>query len=381
MRLTANQLNRAVLARQMLLHREPLGVVDAVGRATAMQAQEPASVYVGLWNRVAGFDPADLDRAYASQALLRSISIRITLHTVRADDYPAFHAAMVPNLRASRLNDRRLTGTGYTAADVDEVLPHVRAHLAEPRSAPEIEAWLAQRFGRPAERVWWALKTFGPFVHAPDGGAWGFRTGRSFRAAPVAEHAERLDHADALARLFRRYLEGFGPATPQDFGLFAMQRLPAWTAAIARLGDELVMHEGPDGTVRYDVQGAPIPDDDTPAPVRLLPMWDNVLLAHVDRGRIMPREYRPHVIHRNGDTLPTVLVDGYVAGVWRPARDGDRGVEVAAFTTFPKRVWAEVDDEAASLATLLAERDQAVYRRYDHWWDDLPATDRRTVGR
>lgn len=378
MQLTARQLNRAMLARQMLLAREPVGVTDAVGRITAIQSQEPASVYLSLWNRVAGFDPVDLDRAYTSRELLRSISIRITLHTVRADDYPAFHAAMVPNLRASRLNDRRLTSTGFTAADVDDVLPHVHARLTEPQRAPEIEAWLAERFDRPAERVWWALKTFGPFVHAPDGGAWSFASGRSFLAAP---DAERPDLADALARLFRRYLEGFGPATAQDFGLFAMQRQPAWKAAIERLGDVLVTHLGPDGKVLYDVPGAPIPDGDTPAPVRLLPMWDNVLLAHVDRSRIIPDEFRRHVIHRNGDTLPTVLVDGHVAGVWRPARDGGPGVEITAFTKLPKQVWAELDGEASSLGALLAERDPRVYRRYDHWWDDLPAAARRFVGR
>jgi Winged helix DNA-binding domain len=378
MRLTARQLNRAVLARQMLLAREPVDVADAVGRATAIQAQEPASVYIALWNRVARFDPADLDLAYASHVLMRSISIRITLHTVRADEYPTFHAAMVPNLRASRLGDRRLTATGYTAVEVDEVLPHVHAHLAEARSTPEIESWLAQRFGRPAERVWWALKTFGPFVHAPDGGPWSFASGRTFRAAPAAE---RPDHTDALAFLLRRYLEGFGPATAQDFGLFAMQRRPAWTAAIGRLGGALVTHEGPDGRLLYDVPGGAIPDGDTPAPVRLLPMWDNVLLAHVDRSRIIPGGYRPHVIRRNGDTLPTVLVDGHVAGVWRPARDGRPGVEVATFTKLPAGVWADVEAEASSLAALLAERDPNVYRRYDHWWDDLPVEQRRTVSR
>lgn len=377
MQLTARQLNRAMLARQMLLAREPVGVTDAVGRITAIQSQEPASVYLSLWNRVAGFDPVDLDRAYTSRELLRSISIRITLHTVRADDYPAFHAAMVPNLRASRLNDRRLTSTGFTAADVDAVLPDVYTHLAEAHTGPEIEAFVAERLGRPAERVWWALRTFGPFVHAPDGGPWSFRSGRSFRAAPGGD---RPDTVAALAILFRRYLEAFGPATPQDFGLFAMQRQPAWKAAIERLGDELVAYEGPAGKLLYDVAGAPIPDGDSPAPVRLLPMWDNVLLAHVDRSRIIPDEFRRHVIHRNGDTLPTVLVDGHVAGVWRPARDGGTGIEVATFTTVPERAWSEIASEAAPLGALIAGRDPAVYRRYDHWWDDLPTSERRIVG-
>ena len=379
MAVTVRQLNRALLARQMLLQRERIGVADAVGRIMAVQAQEPASVYLGLWNRVAGFDPADLDAAYAARALVRSISIRLTLHTVRAEDYPSFHEAMVRNLRAARLADRRFLSTGLTAADVDAVVADLADHLADPRLAPEIEAWLAARFGRPIERAWWALKTYGPFVHHADGGPWSFRSGRSFRAAP--DGPPRPEATEALGHLLRAYLRSFGPATAQDFGQFAMQRKPAWEAAIGHLGDELVRLDGPGGTALLDLAGSTVPDGDEPAPARLLPMFDNVLLAHVDRGRILPDAHRAHVIRRNGDTLPTVLVDGHVAGVWRPARDGRPGVEVSALVPFAARVWRAVDAEAAPLAALVAERDPTVYRRFDHWWDRLPAVERRIVGR
>lgn len=375
MRLTHQQLNRATLARQLLLERVTLDPAEAARRVTAIQAQEPASVYLSLWNRIVGFDPAELDAAYAARRLLRSISIRITLHTVHADDYQAVHAAMVPNLRASRLNDRRFTATGLTAADADAALPDLLAHLGEARSVPEIETWLADRFGDRVDRAWWALKTYAPIVHDPDGGPWAFRTGRRFRAAP--EDGPRPDTTEALAHLFRRYLEGFGPASPQDFGLFAMQRQPAWTAAIAHLGDELVTREGPDGRTLYDVPGGALPDADVPAPPRLLPMWDNVLLAYVDRSRIIPDAYRSHVIRRNGDTLATLLVDGMAAGAWR-AIDG--AIEIAAFHELPRATWSAIETEAAALVGLLADRDPDPYGRYRRWWDQLPAAETRLLG-
>jgi hypothetical protein len=134
MRLTARQLNRATLARQLLLRREALDVVGAVRRVVAMQAQEPASPYVALWNRLAGFEPAELDRAFADQSVVKTTLMRITLHAVHSDDYPAFRSAMTRTLRAARLHDSRFTRTGLTNADADALLPEVLAFAAVPRT-------------------------------------------------------------------------------------------------------------------------------------------------------------------------------------------------------------------------------------------------------
>src|SRR5918999_4855038 len=125
MPLTVRRLNRATLGRQLLLAREPLDVAAAVRRLAALQAQEAASPYVALWNRLAGFDPDDLDAAYAERTVVRATLLRITSHAVHAEDYPAFHNAMMPSLRASRLHDRRFTSSGLTVADVDALLPHL----------------------------------------------------------------------------------------------------------------------------------------------------------------------------------------------------------------------------------------------------------------
>ena len=131
--LTTAQLNRATLARQLLLRREPIPVPEAVHRVVALQAQEPAGPYVALWNRVAGFDPADLDAAFDSRAIVKATLMRVTLHAVEAGDHPAFHDAMQVTLRAARLNDRRFRRTGLTPDDADALVPDLLAFAARPR--------------------------------------------------------------------------------------------------------------------------------------------------------------------------------------------------------------------------------------------------------
>src|SRR5688500_12215122 len=172
MPLTARRLNRATLGRQLLLAREPLDVAAAVRRLAALQAQEAPSPYVALWNRLAGFDPADLDAAFADRTVVMATLLRITSQPVHAVDYPALHNAMAPSLRASRLHDRRYTSSGLTIADADALLPHLLEFAAQPRVKAEIEDLLEARLGDRNPRAWWALRTFAPLWHAPTGGPW-----------------------------------------------------------------------------------------------------------------------------------------------------------------------------------------------------------------
>src|SRR4029078_6956428 len=161
--------------RRLPLRREKLGVVEAVHRIVALQAQEPASPYLALWNRLAPFDPAELDRAFADRAIVKGTLLRITLHAVDAADYPAFPRAMQPPLRASRLNDRRFTRTGLSREDSDKLIPEVMRYASQGRTNAEVEAWLDERIGvTPKPGVWWALRQSGPFIHAPAGGPWSF---------------------------------------------------------------------------------------------------------------------------------------------------------------------------------------------------------------
>ena len=169
-----------------------------------------------------------------------------------------------------------------------------------------------------------------------------------------------------------RYLEGFGPASVQDVAQFALLHRSTVRSAVQALDGELVHLEGPGGVELFDVPGVPVPDEDTPAPPRLMAMWDSVLLAYADRSRIIPPEYRKLVMRSNGDVLPTLLVDGHVCGVWRPV---DGGIEATAFHPLADDAWDGLAAEARRLIAFLADREPAVYRRYGRWWTDLPTAD------
>jgi len=368
MDVSARRLNRATLARQLLLRREPLDVADAVHRVVALQAQEPASPYIALWDRLAPFDPADLDTAFAEQAVVKNQLMRVTLHAVAAEDYPTFHEAMQGTLRAARLHDRRFRSEGVSIEETDALIPELVEFTATPRTIPDVERWLDARFGTPKPRVWWALRQYGPFVHATTGGPWAFGARPSYVGA---RNQLRLgDAAASMRSLVRLYLEGFGPATMADIAQFSTIYRPPVKEALESLGDELVRMGGPGASTLYDVPDGPMPPEDTPAPPRLLPMWDSVLLAYKDRARIVPPEYRTIAMRNNGDVLPTLLVDGYVAGIWRPVEEG---IEATAFHRLSDDDWAGLDAEAKSLVAFLADRDPRVFQgRFAHWWGKLP---------
>jgi hypothetical protein len=372
--LTARQLNRATLARQMLLERSELGVVEGVRRAVALQAQEPASPYIALWNRLTAFEPADLDRAFADQQVVKTQLMRVTLHAVTAADYPRFHEAMQVTLRAARLNDRRFTSENVAVADVEALVPELLEFTSTPRRTGDVETWLEERLGGPKPRVWWALRQYGPFVHAPTGGPWSFGPRPAYTGARA--QARPGDAAVSSQYLVRRYLEGFGPATMQDIAQFATIYRAPIQQALASLGDAISRLEGPGGVPLFDVPGGLLPDEDSPAPPRLMAMWDSTLLAYADRSRIIPPDYRRLVIRPNGDVLPTLLVDGYVAGVWRPV---EGGVEATAFHELSDDAWAGLGSEARGLTGFLADRDANVYGRYRRWWDQLPGVDVRVL--
>ncbi|HXL96346.1 MAG TPA: winged helix DNA-binding domain-containing protein [Streptosporangiaceae bacterium] len=379
MTITAKALNRATLGRQLLLEREELGVDEAMARVVALQAQHAASPYLALWNRLAGFSPAELDAGFAGYSLVKAKLMRVTLHAVYAGDYVAFREAMDPTLRAARLGDKRFRISGLTAGDADVLIAELLGYADKPRTGPACEAWLSERLGEPAAKAaWWGLKQYAPLWHAPGTAPWTFGTRASYVAAvPRPVLADPDTCAEALKILIRRYLEGFGPASVQDMALFAMAHMPRVRAAVQAMAGELVQLDGPGGAVLYDVPGGSWPAEDTPAPPRLLGMWDSVLLAHRDRDRIIPPEYRKQVTRTNGDVLPAVLVDGYVAGVWRAVGGG---VEVTAFRPLDGETWAGLAVEAQSLVAFLADRDPRVYSYYNHWWvKRIPGEEVRTL--
>ncbi len=372
-RLTLRRLNRATLPRQLLLQREPVDVVQAIHEVVALQAQEPVSPHVAMRNRVAGFNPTDLNAAFDQRAVVKASLMRITLHAVTAADHRRFHTAMVRRLRASCLDDPRFTRAGLSVSDVDAVAPSVLAFASQPRTTAELEDELAARCGPlPQSSVWWAMRRFLPVVHAPTGGPWGFGARPSYVAAPACANT---DHGASVQWLVRRYLEGFGPASVPDIAQFTLLQRSAVRGALHHLGDDVQRHQGSDGTELFDVPGRVLPDEHVAARPRLLGMWDSTLLAYADRSRVLPPDLRAHVIRRNGDVLPALLLDGFVAGVWRPARGG---IEVTAYGALNEKLWRQIEAEASGLRELL-KPDPGAYRRYAHWWTKLPPGETRVM--
>ncbi len=370
-----DQLNRATLQRQLLLQRERATVREVVRRVVAVQAQSPPAPYVALWNRIADLDLADVDQAFADRSLIKASLMRITLHAVDVTDYPAFHAASTPLLRAARLNDRRFRDTGLTVDDADGAVAPLLELLETPRSKAEILEHLADNVSS-EPRLWWALKTYAPLVHSPTGTPWSFDSDTRYERAP------RLDRPpldDAIRSLIRRYLAGLGPATIHDFAQFSLQPMSRARPAFEEMRDELVTQTTIDGDELFDIPDAPtLPDRDTPAPPRLLAMWDSTLLAYHDRSRMIPDQHRPHVIRRNGDVLPTVLVDGRVAGVWRTGPDG---IEIGALEPIDADTWEALENEARLLLGALADRGRDIVGRTNSWWPKLPITSAHSVER
>jgi hypothetical protein len=216
-------------------------------------------------------------------------------------------------------------------------------------------------------RLWPALRAVGAFRHAPTAGPWSFGRRPAFLPCTVAAD----DEPGATAELVRRYLTAFGPATVADMSQFTILKRSTLRDVVESMSD-VVAVGGPDGSQLVDVSRVDPPTDAETAslPARLLGMWDSVLLAYADRSRVIPDEHRPHVIRRNGDVLPTVLVDGLVRGVWRASTDA---IEVRAFEPLDDATLGGLDGEARDLRRLLADREPAVFSRFGRWWDRLPA--------
>jgi len=336
--LTQRELNRALLARQLLLERRRLSPTAVIERLVGMQAQWPSAPYVGIWSRTTGFRPAALERELRAHRVVKANVMRQTLHLVTRRDYALIRAALS---QSGFPND--LPGAVRRA-------PAIRA-LAEPdgMTAAEGHAYMEREEGLTgidARRAFRHARVRGHVLHHPETALWRGRPEGRFYAL---EEPETLDPLESRAELLRRYLAAFGPASRQDIDAWSMLRMPQIRPALELL--ELRRFRDEHGRELLDVARAPLPDADIPAPVRFLPKWDNVLLAYTDRTRVLPDPYRRNVVMRNGDVAQTFLVDGFVAGMWR-VEDGS--VVAEPFKPLPRSARAELDEEAARLEAFLA---------------------------
>lgn len=369
--LSQRRLNRATLARQLLLEPAAIGVVDAVGRIAGLQAQEPASPYIGLWARLASFDPADLDAAIAARDVVKGTLMRVTLHLVTAADYRAFWPAVRPGLAQQR---RQQPLEPPPARRLAELQARVAAFAAHPRSLTELREHVGDVDGLPADELVWWLRRRMPLAHAPTGDPW------SFGRRPLLAEADAwlpsgtwADDAAAVEYLVRHYLAAFGPASLADIAQWSgltVTWLRPGVDAIEAAG-ELRRYRSEAGRQLVDLAGAPLPDEDVPAPPRLLPMWDSTVLAFADRTRIVSDPDRARIIARNGDTLPVMLVDGVVAGRWWTVAEGERTrIELEPFRRLAPRDRRALEAHGDRLARFVEPHEPRVYARYQRWRTD-----------
>ncbi|UCF66637.1 MAG: AlkZ family DNA glycosylase, partial [Acidobacteriota bacterium] len=312
--LTLGQLNRATLARQMLLAREARTPLRAIERLVGLQAQLARPPFVGLWSRVRDFHADQLTRMIQRRKVVRATMMRATLHIMSAKDYVSLRASIQPALTRAMHSALRRRADGL---DVQALVKAARRHLERaPQTFEHLRAELSQLDPKGDERAMgYAVRLHLPLVQVPEETTWGypgtakFTPAESWLGKPIAAAEEKP------RGLVLRYLAAFGPASAAD--VQAWSGLTGLREVLDELGAKLRVFEDERGRELFDLPRAPRPAARTPAPARLLPEYDNLVLGHDDRTRVVPDEYRSKICLPNLRILPTMLVDGFVAGTWK----------------------------------------------------------------
>ncbi|CAN5355460.1 winged helix DNA-binding domain-containing protein [soil metagenome] len=311
--LTLRELNRATLARQMLLSRQEVPALEAVERLAGLQAQVPAPPYVGLWTRLRDFRREDLTHLVEQRLVVRATLMRATLHLMTAEDYALLRPALQPALTRSMGS---AAGKRLEGLDVDGLAGAARAYFEEkPRTFAELRPWLAGiQPDRDPSALAYAVRTHLPLVQVPSGGRWGypgnapFTTAESWLGRPLSGSSDPHE-------LIRRYLAAFGPATVMDVQKWSgLNRLKDF---VKEMKPELRSYRDESGKELLDLPDAPLPPAEIPAPVRFVPDYDNLVLAHAGRRRMIPDEYRSRIFLSAARVRATFLVDGFVQGAWK----------------------------------------------------------------
>lgn len=342
--LTESELNRALLARQMLLERRRASIPKVLERMGGLQAQYAPSMYIGLWSRMEGLKREALTRALERRAVVQATLMRSTIHLVSRPDFWPFAVAVrdarreswastphrkgVPaaDLRATaRTLRRRFAGREFERKELDEAL--------EGRK-PRVSMW------RNGVSLWLDL------VRVPPSGTWERRQADRYALAEDWLGPEDASEADGIQLLIRRYLAGFGPSTIAEIADWTGLGPARVEEALPRL--RLRRFRAEDGSELLDIPRAPLPDPETPAPVRFLPAWDASLLVHARRTQTLPEEHRSKVFNpKTPQSVATFLIDGQVAGTWRYEKGR---VVTEPFRRLARKVSRELDEEAERLA-------------------------------
>lgn len=345
--LSQRALNRATLARQMLLARERTTALDAVERLLGLQAQLPRPPYVALWARVAGFQREELTGLVQRREVVRATLMRCTLHLMSTRDYLQLRPAIYPAL------DRAMRGVLRERAerlDMPALLAAARGHLA---SAPRtFEALRDLLVGADADgdarAMGYAVRCQLPIVQVPTATAWGYPAAAEFVTTETWLGAAPAWGDASPSLLIRRYLAAFGPASVGDMQTWSA--LTGLREAFEALRPSLSVFRDERGRELFDLPDAPRPSEDTTAPVRFIPDFDSLILAHDDRRRLIADEHRAAIFLPNLRILPTFLVDGRVAGTWKiEAKKASATLVIEPFTAVPRAARAALTEEGDEL--------------------------------
>ena len=338
--LTQRALNRALLARQLLLERASLTVREALARIAGVQNQYAPNAYLRLWSCLSGFRREHLTRAYEEATVVQGTLMRGTIHTVAREDYRPFLGAIQ---RTQREWGARLT---KAPADLDRsaALARVRDAL---RSGPMKRPALFEVLRDEHQAVRQSIDTDLAILRVPPSGTWERRRADLCALADdVIGPGGEVPEAFALPAFVSRYLAAFGPASLTDIASFVGMNVSPIKEVVASL--ELRRFGAEDGTELVDIDGGVLPDPESDAPVRFLPTWDAILLVHARRTQVLPEAYRPLVFHtKMPPSYPTFLVDGQVAGTWRH-EDGE--IRLSPFAHLRPQDTAALEEEAHRLA-------------------------------
>ncbi len=338
--LTARDLNRALLARQRLLERSGEPLPRVLERMGGLQAQYAPSMYIGLWSRARDLRREALTSALERRSVVKGTLLRATIHLVSRRDWWPFAVGT----RAARRSLWLRVGGGPPAAEMERAAATLREHLRDgPLPRREIEALLGRDVFR-GVGLWIDL------VRVPPSGTWERRRADLFGDAERWVGPCEAGEDEAIEHLARRYLAAFGPATAAEFADWA-----GLTPAVAQPVAERVgtrRFRAQDGAELLDLPRAPLPDPDTPAPVRFLPTWEAALLVHARRAVVIAEEDRPRIFNtKMPQSRPTFPVDGQVAGTWR--HEGGR-VVLDAWRRLDAAARRALDEEGERLAAFLA---------------------------
>ncbi|MFI5272040.1 MAG: winged helix DNA-binding domain-containing protein [Ktedonobacterales bacterium] len=354
--LSTRALNRALLARQQLLHRETLSAAEMIERLVGMQAQAPNAPYVGLWTRLKGFRTAELAHLITERHAVRMPLMRATVHLVTARDCLPLRSTVQHVLGRGFFTGSPF-GRNLVGMDIEALLAAARVLLEErPRQRIELSKLLGERWPeRDAASLAYAASYLIPLVQVPPRGIWGesgpatWTTADSWLGTPTGTATAVL----ALDDLVMRYLAVFGPATVND--IQAWSGLTRLRPVTERLRPGLRTFRDEHGRELFDLPDAPRPDPETPAPPRFLPEYDNLLLSHADRRRVYTDDRRAPLFPGNGGVLGSVLLDGFYAGIWKITRERDAAtLRVEPLAPLSPRDQAALTEEGARLLSFAA---------------------------